>query len=69
MAVGKSDASYRYIDLLIADYEEAMRLSGKQLGGSDGIFRGVDTGAVIVTNGAKDVMLFAEKALFSKKRH
>lgn len=61
--LGKSDASYRYIDLLIADYEEAMRLSGKNsLEEAMEFFRGVDTGAVIVTNGAKDVMLFAEKS-------
>ena len=29
-------------------------------------FRGVDTGAVIVTNGAKDVMLLPKKHYFQK---
>jgi sugar/nucleoside kinase (ribokinase family) len=60
--LGKSDESYRKIDLLIADYEEALRLSGKKsLKGAMEFFRTAGTGAVIVTNGAKDVMLYAGK--------
>jgi sugar/nucleoside kinase (ribokinase family) len=60
--LGKSDESYRHIDLLIADFEEALRLSGKNsLKEAMGFFRETGTGAVIVTNGAKDVMLYAGK--------
>lgn len=60
--LGKSDESYRKIDLLIADYEEALRLSGKKsLKEAMEFFREAGTGAVIVTNGAKDVMLYAGK--------
>lgn len=60
--LGKSDESYRKIDLLIADYEEALRLSGKKsLKEAMEFFREAGTGAVIVTNGAKDVILYAGK--------
>jgi len=60
--LGKSDESYRHIDLLIADFEESLRLSGKNsLKEAMGFFREAGTGAVIVTNGAKDVMLYAGK--------
>lgn len=58
--LGKSDYSYRNIDLLIADYEEALRLSGKEsLDAALQFFRDNGTGAVIVTNGSRNLRLFA----------
>ena len=50
--LGKSDESYRHIDLLITDFEEALRLSGKRtLDDALHFFREQGTGAAIVTNG------------------
>jgi len=58
--LGKSDDSYRDIDLLITDFEEAIRLSGKTtLSEAIQFFRRKGTGAVIVTNGARNLRLFA----------
>ena len=60
--MGSSDESYRNIDLLITNQEEALRLSGKKvLKEAMEFFRKNGTGAVIVTNGAKDVSLFSNK--------
>ena len=60
--MGSSDESYRNIDLLITNQEEALRLSGKKvLKEAMEFFRINGTGAVIVTNGAKDVSLFSNK--------
>lgn len=60
--LGKSDDSYRNIDLLITNHEEALRLSGKsKLSDAMEFFQQVGTGAVMVTNGAKNIALFAGK--------
>jgi sugar/nucleoside kinase (ribokinase family) len=60
--MGKSDNSYRNIDLLITNHEEALRLSGKTaLNDAMEFFRNLGTGAVMVTNGAKNITLFANK--------
>ncbi len=54
--LGKGDESYVLIDLLITDYEEALRLSGKKsLDEAMRFFKESGAGAVIVTNGAKTV--------------
>ncbi len=60
--MGKSDDSYRNIDLLITNHEEALRLSGKTaLNDAMEFFRNLGTGAVIVTNGAQNISMFASK--------
>jgi len=60
--MGKSDNSYRNIDLLITNHEEALRLSGKPtLKEAMQFFGNLGTGAVMVTNGAKNITLFAAK--------
>jgi len=66
--MGKSNESYRNIDLLITNHEEALRLSGKsKLKGAMEFFQKVGTGAVLVTNGAKNITLFAgEGSIFGK---
>lgn len=63
--LGKSDDSYKYIDLLIMDHEEAIRLSGcYDIDKAMQFFGRSGTGAVLITNGAKNVRLFANGTLF-----
>ncbi|MBO7067506.1 MAG: carbohydrate kinase family protein [Bacteroidaceae bacterium] len=65
--MGDCDESYRYIDLLIVDHEEALRLSGcRDIPSSIAFFRENGAGAVLVTNGAHDVYLWADSPLFGK---
>ena len=65
--MGDGDESYRHIDLLIVDHEEALRLSGcNDIPSSIAFFREKGAGAVLVTNGAKDVSLWADSPLFGK---
>ena len=65
--MGDSDESYQYIDLLIMDHEEALRLSGcNDIPSAIVFFREKGTGAVLVTNGAKNVSLWADSPLFGK---
>ena len=65
--MGDSDESYRYIDLLIVDHEEALRLSGcADISSAIAFFREKGAGAVLVTNGAKNVSLWADSPLFGK---
>ena len=66
--MGSSDESYRNIDLLITNQEEALRLSGKKvLKEAMHFFRDNGTGAVIVTNGVNNVSLFSnQKSLFKE---
>jgi sugar/nucleoside kinase (ribokinase family) len=65
--MGDSDEAYRFIDLLIVDHEEALRLSGcADIPSSISFFREKGAGAVLVTNGAHDVWLWADSPLFGK---
>lgn len=60
--LGASDESYRNIDLLITNRDEALRLSGKQtLQDAMEFFQSSGVGAVLTTYGAKNVTLFAKK--------
>jgi sugar/nucleoside kinase (ribokinase family) len=60
--MGKNDDSYRNIDLLITNHEEALRLSGKtKLEKAMEFFRDLGTGAVIVTDGAKNISMFSSQ--------
>lgn len=60
--LGKSDKSYRNIDLLITNMDEALRLSGKaSLTEALEFFMKHGTGAVLVTNGAKNINLISDK--------
>ena len=64
--LGKSDDSYRHIDLLITDHEEALRLSGTQsTAGALAFFRSNDVGAAVVTNGVRDVCVYSSGKRFA----
>jgi len=64
--LGKSDDSYSNIDLLIMDLEETLRLSGKSdLNDAMQFFRDKGTGAVIVTRGTDDILLYSKGTLFA----
>lgn len=68
--LGKSDYSYRNIDLLIADFEEALRLSGKPaLDEAMQFFAEKGTKAVLITNGSNPVQLFSDGSVFLKSEH
>jgi sugar/nucleoside kinase (ribokinase family) len=65
-SLGKSDDSYRHIDLLITDHEEALRLSGKKsTAEAMAFFKAQDTGAVVITNGARDISLYSSGKRFA----
>lgn len=65
--MGDSDEAYRFIDLLIVDHEEALRLSGcSDIPSSISFFQEKGATAVLVTNGARDVFLWADSPLFGK---
>ena len=64
--LGKSDDSYRHIDLLITDHEEALRLSGtKSTAGALEFFKSNDAGAAVITNGARDIRLYSSGKRFA----
>ncbi len=65
--LGESDETYRYIDVLIADREEALRLSGTDTLEEAASFfarSGVDT--AVITHGAYDTYVFSQGSLFLK---
>ncbi|MDD4108940.1 MAG: carbohydrate kinase family protein [Prolixibacteraceae bacterium] len=68
--LGRSDDSYHYTDLLITDFEEALRLSGKgSIEEAIKFFRDMETGAVIITNGPNNVRGFSSpKSIFGENR-
>jgi sugar/nucleoside kinase (ribokinase family) len=65
--LGDSDATYALIDLLLVDCEEALRLSGTDtITESIAFFREKGTKSVLVTNGARDVYLWADSDRFGQ---
>jgi sugar/nucleoside kinase (ribokinase family) len=63
--LGESVESYRYIDLLIVDREEALRLSGTEsVDGSLDFFREKGVSAVLITQGAQPVRAYSDGSLF-----
>ena len=65
--MGESDESYQFIDLLLVDHEEALRLSGQEdVPSAIAFFREKGAGAVVVTNGAQNIYLWADSPLFGK---
>ena len=59
--LGSDDDAYSYVDLLIADHEEAIRLSGTD-SAHEAItfFKEAGVGAVVVTEGPENVHLYAD---------
>ncbi len=65
--LGESDESYKYIDLLVTDYEEAIRLSGKEnIDDAVSFFKNKGTGALIITAGVDNVRIFSQGKLFQR---
>mmetsp|Transcript_2162 Transcript_2162/g.3301 ORF Transcript_2162/g.3301 Transcript_2162/m.3301 type:complete len:438 (-) Transcript_2162:559-1872(-) len=67
--LGQSDATYRYLDLLITDREEALRLAGCDCGehtinNAVQVLIGKGTKALVVTNGVKGVYCYSDGSLF-----
>lgn len=64
--IGDSDESYGYIDLLIADNEEALRLSGEHnLQDAIRFFRDKKVSSLIITNGSKDISTYSDGRFFN----
>jgi sugar/nucleoside kinase (ribokinase family) len=64
--LGKTNKSYSYIDLLIADADEALRLSGTtSLPEAMNFFKEQGAGAVVITNGARDIHLYSNGTRFA----
>lgn len=65
--LGSSDESYKYIDLLIADQEEALRLSGKTTAeAAISFFMDKQVSALIITNGSNPVSVYSNGQFFEK---
>jgi len=68
--LGESDESYKYTDLLITDYEEAIRLSGKNnIEDAIAFFKGKGTGALIITEGTENVRMYSLGNLFQNMKY
>lgn len=64
--LGESDESYRYIDLLIADQEEAFRLSGERDSKTAiKFFQDKKVSSLIITNGSKNISTYSDGLFFS----
>jgi sugar/nucleoside kinase (ribokinase family) len=64
-ARGSREQAYPYIDLLITDYEEALRLSGTDsLEKATAFFKKCGCGAFIITRGKEDFLLYSQGNLF-----
>ena len=63
--LGESPETYRHIDLLMTDMEEALRLSGMtNIRESIDFFRDAGVGALIVSHGSDNLHYFANNELF-----
>jgi len=63
--LGASPETYRYIDLLITDREEALRLSGKDsVGDALAFFRKRGVGGIVITHGANPLYFAYNSPLF-----
>jgi len=64
--LGAHAEAYPPIDVLVADREEALKLSGAQsIGAALAFFRSRGTGAAIVTDGARDIRFYSDGSLFA----
>jgi sugar/nucleoside kinase (ribokinase family) len=60
--LGRHDDAYPYIDILVADREEALKTSGKStIPDAIAYFLGRGTGAVVVTEGARHIHLASQR--------
>ncbi len=64
--LGENDESYSYIDLLITDQEEALRLSGEaNPSGAIGFFLGKKVSSFIITNGSRNIITWSDGRFFN----
>lgn len=64
--LGESDETYGFIDVLVMDKEEALRLSGTESSEAAlDFFRAKGTGAAIITDGVRDILFYSDGSLFS----
>ncbi len=65
--LGESNESYKLLDLLLVDYEEALRLSNKpNLSDSISFFVKMGVSAMVITHGSKPITFFSNGTLFNK---
>ena len=63
--LGRGEGAYSSIDVLVADKEEALKLSGgSSIGDALAFFRSRGTGTAIITDGARDIHLYSDGRLF-----
>jgi sugar/nucleoside kinase (ribokinase family) len=63
--LGESDESYGFVDILITDREEAMRLSGKpDLQDAIKYFIDKKVSSLIITNGSKNISIYSDGRFF-----
>jgi sugar/nucleoside kinase (ribokinase family) len=66
--MGNSEETYRFVDLLICDREEAIRLSGSEsIRSALDFFIEKGTGSVIITNGAENIHAYSGGSFFKEK--
>jgi mannitol-1-phosphate 5-dehydrogenase len=66
--LGKSDESYRLINILIMDREEALRLSGRNtIEEASKFFKTTEVSSFIITNGANNIHIWSGGGLFEKQ--
>jgi len=64
--LGESDESYKYIDLLITDQEEAFRLSGEHdLHAAIRFFQDKKVSSLIITNGSENISTYSDGRFFN----
>jgi sugar/nucleoside kinase (ribokinase family) len=64
--LGESDKSYSFIDLLITDQEEALRLSGEtNPKNAFSFFRDMKVSSLMITNGSKDIITYSDGRFFN----
>ncbi len=64
--LGADDGTYRHIDLLVVDREEALKLSGaRDTSAALAFFRAMGAGAAVVTDGARDIRFYSNGGLFA----
>jgi len=65
--LGEREEAYAAIDLLIADKEEALRLSGESdVEKALAYFKTKGTGAAIITDGSRDIRFYSDGSLFDR---
>lgn len=64
--LGESEETFRYTDLFIADYEEALKISGcPDIDAAASYYTNKGVGAFIVTHGPEDIHLYSRGVLFA----